>query len=172
MRARSVVRTFILLVIAISIGVTFYGFYKKDQGSVIIGELAPDFALKTLDGQTIQLSSLKGNGVLLNFWATWCEPCRREMPLMEEKYEILKNSGVEFLAVNIAEPDIPVFSFVDRLGITFPILMDREKIITQLYGVGPLPSTFFIDKEGNVVSHFVGEMNESTINKHLEQIIP
>jgi peroxiredoxin len=165
-------RFFILSIIGVALAFTFFGLYNKDGGTVEIGKPAPDFVLKTLDGQEITLSHLQGKGIVLNFWATWCDPCRREMPLIEEKYQQLKDKGVEVLAINIAESEVSVSGFVNRLGITFPILMDKDRQITNLYEVGPLPSTFFIDKNGTVVAHFVGEMNDKTINDHLAMIIP
>jgi peroxiredoxin len=96
------------------------------------------------------------------------------MPLIEEHYQMMKGQGIEIevLAINIAESHLAVSSFTERLGVTFPVLLDSDRIVTQRYGVNSLPASFFIDKNGVVVGHFVGEMNENIIKKHLELIKP
>lgn len=169
---RTIMRFLVLGVIAVALGSAFYTAYSNDESIVEVGEAAPDFTLKNLEGQEIRLSELKGKGVVINFWATWCNPCKREMPLIEEQYQLVKDQNIEILAVNIAESHLAVSSFIDRLGVTFPVLLDSHRIVTQRYAVGALPSTFFINKDGIVMDHFVGEMNESILTKRLALIKP
>lgn len=137
-----------------------------------MGKEAPDFTLPNLEGETVRLSSLKGSGVFINFWGSWCEPCKREMPHMEEQYQKMKDEGIEILAVNIAESQLVASSFSERLKLTFPILLDRDRAVMNRYGVTFLPSSFFIDKNGKVVAHHVGELNEGMIEEYLERIKP
>jgi peroxiredoxin len=169
---RTVMRVLVLGVIVVALGSAFYTAYTSDDSIVEVGEAAPDFTLKNLEGEEIRLSELRGKGVVVNFWATWCNPCKREMPLIDEKYQVVKDQGIEILAVNIAESHLAVSSFINRLGVTFPVLLDSHRVVTQRYGVGALPSTFFINKDGVVMDHFVGEMNESILTKRLELIKP
>jgi peroxiredoxin len=169
---RTIMRVLVLGVIAVALGSAFYTAYSSDESIVEVGENAPDFTLVNLEGEEIRLSELRGKGVVINFWATWCNPCKREMPLIEEQYQIVKDQEIEILAVNIAESNLAVSSFIKRLGVTFPVLLDSDRAVTQRYGVGALPSTFFINKDGIVVEHFVGEMNESILVKRLDLIKP
>src|SRR5687767_10413595 len=102
---------------------------KEDKSpaktGIEIGDKAPDFELKNLDGQAVKLSDLKGKKVILNFWATWCPPCRAEMPEMEKYYQEIKNGGkIEFLAVNL-DPKADVKGFAEKMGIHFPIVLDE-----------------------------------------------
>ncbi len=115
-----------------------------------------DFSLPTLSGETRSLSSYKGKVVLLNFWATWCPPCRAEMPSMEKLYASLKGKDFEILAVNLQEDPKTVRDFVTKNGYTFPILLDSDGRTGSVYGVRGIPTTYVIDKEGFVLGGTVG----------------
>jgi peroxiredoxin len=169
---RSILRITVLGIIFIAIGSAFYTAYSSDDSPVQIGKEAPDFTLTNLDGESIRLSSLKGKGVFVNFWGTWCEPCKREMPYMESQYQKMKNDGIEILAVNIAESHLVASSFTEKLGVTFPVLLDKDRKVMNRYGVTFLPSSIFIDKNGKVVAHHVGELNERMIEEYLMLIKP
>lgn len=121
-----------------------------------IGAKAPDFELKTLTGETVKLSSLKGKKVMLNFWATWCPPCKAEMPDMEKFY---KEAGkdVVILAVNI-DPQLDVKGFVDQYGITFSILLDETDKVNENYQILSIPTTYFIDSKGVIQNKYTGAM--------------
>ena len=112
------------------------------------GFAAPDFTLQTPDGQTLSLSDLRGQAVLLNFWATWCPPCRAEMPAIQQVYQKYRDRGFTVLAVDVQETDAQVAAFVQEQGLTFPILMDRDGAVSAAYQVKAMPSTFFIDRDG------------------------
>ncbi|MEE8390436.1 MAG: redoxin domain-containing protein [Anaerolineae bacterium] len=120
------------------------------------GFTAPDFTLETLDGQTITLSDLQGQAVLINFWATWCLPCRKEMPAIQQVYEQYRDQGFIVLAVNLQEQDAQVAAFAGQLGLTFPILMDRDGGVFDRYRVMALPTTFFVDRAGVIQDIAVG----------------
>lgn len=113
------------------------------------GEAAPDFELETLDGEVVTLSELKGEKVMLNFWASWCPPCREEMPEMQEFYEEYKDE-INIIAVNYNEKDEKVSEFLDEFGYTFPTPLDRDGAIGNNYGVLTLPTTYFINTDGMI----------------------
>jgi len=120
------------------------------------GFTAPDFSLETLDGQTIALSDLRGQVLLINFWASWCPPCREEMPAIQQVYERYRDQDFVVLAVNLQEQDAQVTAFTDRLELTFPVLMDRDGSVFDRYRVMALPSTFFVDRAGVIQELAVG----------------
>lgn len=119
---------------------------------------ARDFTLKDLDGKTYRLADLRGKVVLLNFWASWCPPCRRELPSMERLWLKLKDRDFLVLAVNVAEDDDTVFAFTGQLDnpLTFPILLDSDAAVLNAWPVKGLPTSFVIDRQGRVVFRAVG----------------
>ncbi len=118
---------------------------------------APDFTLPALGGGTIRLAELKGQVVMLNFWATWCPPCRAEMPAMERLYREYASRGFAIVAIDYREgPDL-VQPFVEELGLTFPIALDRDgKVTDAKYPTGGLPTTYILDRQGRVVARRIG----------------
>lgn len=122
------------------------------------GHLAPDFTLKTLDGNSVRLSDFRGKKVvLINFWATWCPPCRLEMPTMQQIYAEYKASGFEILAISI-EPDAEqaISDFVKELRLTFPILLDPDMKVARKFRVIGLPVSVLIDRQGIIRAKEVG----------------
>lgn len=111
---------------------------------------APDFTLTSRDGQTVSLSELKGQVVMINFWATWCGPCRQEMPLLEQLYTRYEGLGFTLLGVNIEEDSKLADRFLEETPVTFPILFDPENGVSKLYNVSAMPSTVLVDRAGNV----------------------
>ncbi len=111
---------------------------------------APDFSLKTIDNTAVRLSDYRGKVVFLNFWATWCPPCRMELPSMEKLYENLKTQPFVILAVNVDESDPDnVKNFVNSMNLTFPVLMD-DGSVSKIYNVNAIPTTFIIRKDGTI----------------------
>jgi peroxiredoxin len=139
-----------------------------NMGGLKVGAKAPDFELKTLAGDTVKLSDLKGKKVMLNFWATWCPPCKAEMPAMEEFH---KEAGDEvvILAVNI-DPHLDVKAFVDENGITFPIPLDAEDKVNETYQVLSIPTTYFIDTKGNIGNKYIGAMNLDAMKQYTKDL--
>jgi peroxiredoxin len=130
-----------------------------DSGSKV-DVAAQDFGLPNLRGDYVKLSDYRGKMVFLNFWATWCLPCREEMPSMESLYRRLKNREFEILAVSIdREGEKVVRPFVAKYGLTFPMLLDPESKIYRLYGLTGIPGTFIIDKKGVILLRIVGAQN-------------
>jgi len=123
----------------------------------LVGKAAPDFSLTDMQGQQVSLSQYKGQVVVLNFWATWCPPCREEMPSMEKLYRDYKDKGLVMLAVNVEENGRKaVAGFLQRQPYSFPILLDTQSVAQNTYGVFRFPESFIIDRNGVVVEKIIG----------------
>jgi len=133
------------------------------------GQVAPDFALKSSTGENLRLSEYRGNVVMINFWATWCGPCRQEMPLLDELYTRYERVGFSLLGVNIDDDSRRAMQMIDDLGVSFPVLFDARKEVSKLYEVEAMPVTILVDREGNVryVHHGYKPGYE---NKYLDQV--
>lgn len=141
----------------------YFALFSQTQvpqtAGVSVGKSAPNFTLKTLEGKEISLSDLRGKVVLVNFWATWCPPCREEMPLFEEVYKKYKNRGFEILAISTDTSADAVKEFVKEFKVSFPVLMDDGKVSSS-YGIQGLPTSFLIDREGKVIKIRLGKYRE------------
>ena len=135
------------------------------------GAEVPDFTLQTVDGETVSLSDYRGQPVVLNFWATWCAPCREEMPLLQETYEAYRADGLVVLGVNVRENPEIVQGFLDDLNLDFPVVLDTETDVVNRYLVTSLPVTFFIDREGRLRTLVIGGMTETVLNARLASIL-
>lgn len=134
------------------------------------GESAPDFELETLDGEVIRLSELKGEKVMLNFWASWCPPCREEMPEMQEFHDKYKDE-INVIAINYNEKDEKVAEFLEEYGYTFPSPLDRDGAIGKAYGVLTLPTTYFIGTDGKIQEpRHVGPMTYEFMEEMLHKL--
>ena len=120
------------------------------------GFAAPDFTLETLDGPAMTLSDLRGQVVLINFWTTWCPPCRAEMPAIQEVYDQYRDQGFTVLAVDLMESDAQVMDFVEEMELTFPILMDRDEGVSERYRIKSIPTTYFVDRSGVIQDIVIG----------------
>ncbi len=114
------------------------------------GQPAPDFALKSITGENLRLSEFRGEVVMINFWATWCGPCRQEMPLLDELYRRYEKVGFQLLGVNIDDDRRSAVKMVRVLGVGFPVLLDERKDVSRLYDVDAMPATLLIDRTGIV----------------------
>ncbi len=166
-------RLIVLVVLTSAIVFTIYNSVTTEKHGILqVGDDAPDFALVDLNGETHRLSDYKGQGVFLNFWGTWCAPCKKEMPAMGRQYETYKDQGVQILAVNIAESDLKVRTFAEQYGMVFPTLIDKTKSVMEVYNIKTLPATLLINPEGKITKIITGEMNEKDIQEYLESIKP
>jgi len=134
------------------------------------GFLAPDFSLTNLEGEQITLSELRGRPVMINFWATWCGPCRIEMPHIQDRFERYADEGFLVLAVDFDEPAGVVEAFRDELGLTFDLLLDPGAEVQELYRNRSYPSSFFIDPNGVIQVQHIGVMTEGQLDDNLAAI--
>ena len=133
------------------LGLAFTAFAATSLASSgLTGQSAPDFALKSSSGQNLRLSEFRGDVVMVNFWATWCGPCRQEMPLLDELYARYGRVGFSLLGVNIDDNQSKAMTMISELGVDFPVLFDSSKEVSKLYDVDAMPVTVLIDREGTV----------------------
>jgi len=138
-----------------------------------VDKQAPDFQLLNLEGQAISLSDFRGKPVFLNFWATWCGPCRQEMPLIQEIFEEQSDTGLVILAIDISEAPSTVKDFIQSGNFSFPVLLDTNQDVALEYNIRAIPTTFLIDKDGIIQEIKVGAFsNMIEIKKSLNKIIP
>lgn len=169
-KTRLIIRTFVLLLL---VSAVIYTIASKDKVKVLaVGDKAPDFELVDLEGNKQQLSDYKGEGVFLNFWGTWCPPCKKEMPYIERQHKAFEGKGVHVLSINIAESRLKVETFRDQYGMTFPIAIDKGKSVMGVYNVGILPATYLINKDGRIEQIITREMSEDEIKSLMESIQP
>lgn len=137
----------------------------ENQGVDLTGQEAADFTLNDLDGKAVSLKSLRGKVVLIDFWATWCGPCRVEMPRLETLHKEMKSKGLVVLGVNQREEATRARAYIERSGYTFPILLDKDGKASDAYQVSAIPTLLIIDKAGKISSHFVGLREESALRE-------
>ena len=167
----------VLLIISLAaFGILLSGCASSGAGSEYgpeIGKLAPDFTLTGLDGKEVALSDLRGKAVLLNFWASWCGPCRIEMPFFQEIYEKWTTTELVLLAVNLQEDPAKVREFVESGGYSFPILLTTGNEVPLAYNIRGIPATFFIDADGVIRDIKVGAfLGIGDIESRLVKIMP
>lgn len=134
------------------------------------GAIAPDFALPTPGGDEVNLYNLRGKVVLLNFWATWCGPCRLEMPSLQDRFDLLSDQGFTVLGINFDEPEGLVAQYGEDLGLTFPLLLDKGGRIQEVYRIRGYPTSIFVDREGMIKILHIGIMSESQLDEYLAEM--
>ncbi len=137
--------------------------------SSLEGQVAPDFVLRSATGENLRLSEYRGDVVLINFWATWCGPCRQEMPLLDDLYGRYQRVGFNLLGVNIDEDSRRAMQMVQELGVNFPVLFDEHKEVSKLYEVEAMPVTILVDREG-IVRHVHHGYKPGYEEKYLTEI--
>jgi len=138
------------------------------------GFLAPDFTLQTIQGKSITLSKLRGHPVLINIWASWCPPCRAEMPTLQRVYQQYKESGLEILAINATNQDSRsgALAFIQQYGLTYPVLMDASGDASTAYQIRSLPTSFFVNSKGNIQEIVIGgPMSEALLRVRIESLL-
>jgi len=134
---------------------------------------APDFTLRTLDGPNVRLQEQRGRVVMINFWATWCGPCRQEMPHLNRLYDKYRAAGFTLLGVNIDEDARNAAGLSAKLGLRFPVLLDTDKKVSRLYDLGTMPSSVLIDRDGRVRFVHLGYKDgfETTYEKQIRELL-
>lgn len=154
---------------------------RPSPGILRAGDTVPDFTLQTLDGEAVTLSSLEGQAVVLNFWATWCPPCRREMPLLDAVQAEYGPRGVTIVGVDPDEPAATVRRYIDSVGVDYPIWVDapgdtpgfdRTRDLYASFGGVGLPTTIFIGADGIIRGKQVGELNRGILQSQIEAMLP
>lgn len=165
----------IVLFLVLFVGRVLNSTYKESKEKEFVeksqGVQATDFSLPLLNGEKMTLQKQKGKIVILNFWASWCEPCNTEMPHLQTFYE--KHQGdVEILAVNVTTKDkiTDVEKFVDKYQLTFPILLDESGETSTMYGAFSLPTTIIIDRDGNIKQEILGPLNEDLLDDLMKNL--
>ncbi|MBC8330632.1 MAG: redoxin domain-containing protein [Anaerolineae bacterium] len=171
------------LIVGVGLGLLVIGFFTDgdsprmseslDQSAststLAMDAPAPDFELVSLNGESIRLEDLRGQPVLINFWATWCAPCKLEMPAFQDRYE--QHAGaLRILAVNFDEPRADVHAFADDLGLTFDVLLDPGGEVQRLYQVRGYPTTVLVDADGVVRVLHIGLMTENQLDQYLAEL--
>jgi peroxiredoxin len=145
----------------------------RSTGPSMNGTAAPDFTLQTLEGKTVHLSDYRGKGVLLNFWATWCQPCKIEMPWFAELQKQYGPEGLQIVGIAVDEDASPddLAKFAGSLGVNYPILVGQESVENQYGGVQFLPATLYIDREGKIVDKVFGLKGRGEIEDSIKKAL-
>lgn len=175
--------TLVILVVVAAVAVMLIGgqymVRKSQQGGLTPaaggpkpGAPAPDFALQSLDGKTVRLSDFRGKAVLLNFWATWCEPCKLEMPWFIELQKQYGPQGLQVLGVAMDDSGKDTIAkFAHNMGVDYPVLLGKESVSDQYGGLEYLPTSFYIDRDGKVVARVFGLRSRSDIEDWIKQAL-
>ncbi|MRR31562.1 TlpA family protein disulfide reductase, partial [bacterium] len=153
---RGTIFSFVLLLAFL--GVLGWGLAKAQRGQVTNGP-APDFTLTTFGGQQVQLIELRGNVVVINFWASWCSPCRQEAGYLEQTWQKYRNRGVVFIGIDYADTELEALQFIKEFGITYYNGPDLGTRISQSYGIRGVPETFYVAKNGELRGIKVGPLD-------------
>lgn len=162
-----------ILLIAV-FGFDLFGDWRAASGTAHtvapeVGSSAPNFTLRDLNGDQVTLTSLRGKKVIINFWATWCGPCRYEMPFLQTLYE--EHAGeLVILAVNFDEPEEAVLAFTEELGMTFDVLLDPGAVVQDVYEIRAYPSTYFLDEEGVIRAVRIGVLTEDLLDQYMADL--
>jgi thiol-disulfide isomerase/thioredoxin len=175
------ITVFALLLIAATIGYSFLSKQYKPENNVSVSnsqssrQAAPDFTVKDANGNDVKLSDFKGKPVVLNFWASWCPPCRSEMPDYNTIYQKYSDKGVVFLMVNMTDGQRETIDiakkFVKDNNYKFSVYFDVNSDAANNYGISSIPDSLFIDKNGNIVNSYVGAIDEATIQSNIETLL-
>jgi cytochrome c biogenesis protein CcmG, thiol:disulfide interchange protein DsbE len=178
-RGKLLVTVTVASLVAGLVGLLAWRMVAKEEGkglaaAAAAGErpVAPDFELERLDGEGgLSLASLRGQVVVLNFWASWCPPCREEAPLLQDGWERYRDQGVVFLGVDANDLSEDGRDFLAEHGITYPNVHDGEGSTLGRYGIPAMPETMFIDREGRVAAYIAGPVDAATLEQSLEQVL-
>jgi len=141
---RKILSTFVFILVGAAFSLS------APVGAGEVSGLAPDFTLKSNSGKNVKLSELRGEVVMINFWASWCGPCRQEMPLLDTLYKQYKDYGFTLLGVNVDEQQEAADKLLKQVPVTFPVLYDASSSVVELYDVDAMPSTILVDRDGNM----------------------
>ena len=169
-KTRSIGLTLAYIMIFALLGVVAWRMNLNSGGSVDTG-LAPDFALTNFDERTITLSELRGQVVVINFWASWCPPCREEAPYLEQIWRKYKDQGVVFIGVDYLDTEAEALAYIEEFDITYFNGADLGTRISQAYNIQGVPETFFVDKNGEIRYVHIGPLFPPTLDQKIEMLL-
>jgi len=175
-KKRFIFRSIVLAVLLAAVIFALVTNLNQDKAIYKVGDKAPDFELGQINNNNqldkIRLSDLEGKGIMLNFWATYCKPCEAEMPFMQSLYPEYYDKGIEIVTVNLDNSELVIHQFIDKYDLTFPVVHDTTSEVMDLYNVGPIPSTFFINPNGEIVDKVAGALTLEELEGHFQEIQP
>jgi len=169
-RRRSSIRPLILFAGLIVLTSLLYGLMARGPGPLTEGP-APDFTLSLFEGGQLSLNDLHGQVLVVNFWASWCPPCRTEAPIYQSVWESYRERGVTFVGVNYQDTEPPAQAFIEEFGITYPNGAEERGRISDAYGVQGVPETFIISPEGEIAEVFIGSPTEAQLTAALDELL-
>lgn len=146
------------------------GLYQKGLAQVQSGS-APNFTLTTYDGQTVRLSGLRGQVVVINFWASWCQPCHQEAPLLEATWREYRERGVVFIGVDYLDTEPEARAYISEYHLTYPNGPDLGSRIAQAYRIKGVPETYFVDRKGLLQGVFIGPLTQDELHRHIDSLL-
>ncbi len=165
-----------LAIIAVLLGFIWFltvGLQRQNESEQRAAGSAPSFEFTTFDGENFTLDSLHGKGVVLNFWASWCDPCRAEADLLEQAWRREQNNGIIFIGLDYLDQEHAALAYLDEFDITYPNGPDLQSQAARRYGIKGVPETFFIGPDGSIVSHVIGPVTSAAdLEQRLAQIRP
>jgi peroxiredoxin len=142
----------------------------SDEGTVEVGRIAPRFVLPDLDGDCVHSATFRGRPLVVNFWASWCRPCRREFPLFEDARERYRDENLEVIGINVQDITSDAQQFADERDTEWPLLVDEDDVVAHAFGLRSVPETFFIAADGTVVSHVFGLTSRRQLNREIARL--
>lgn len=168
----------VALVVALGVAIAAQGQAERprarvppDEGGKVVGKVAPDFTITTFDGGKLTLSELRGKVVLLNFWASWCPPCRAEAPNMEGVWQDYRDQGVIFVGVDIQDTESEARDFLQQFNITYPNGPDPTGRIARDYGITNIPTSVFVSRQGVIARRWVGAIDRARLTEYLDELL-
>ena len=147
-------------------------FITVNNAQSIQPQKAPNFALKSNDGKTVELAKLKGKAVIVNFWATWCGPCRAEIPDFIKLYDTYKSKGLEIVGIALDEDGWSIVKpFLEKNKLNYPVVLGTMDVVQQYGGIEGIPTTFFVDKKGNIVDRQVGMLTKPMLEQKIKVLL-
>ena len=163
----------IIGVLVVFVGFLAVGLNRENKSDWRASGIAPDFTFTTFDGKTIRLADLKGKGVVVNFWASWCVPCKEEAQLLEHAWQREKNNNIVFLGLDYLDQEHAAKAYIEQYGINYPNGPDLQSAVARRYGITGVPETFFISPDGTIKSYLLKQIvSEAELNQYLATIRP
>lgn len=173
LRRRAVLVGAVVAVVSAIVGLLSTGL-GRDPSSVaspLIGRVAPDFTLSRLDGPALTLSTLRGQVVVLNFWASWCAECHTEQAALDQTWKKFQDSGVVVVGVNFQDTTADASDYVRAAGVSYPVVLDTDSRTALAYGLRGVPETFIVDRDGRIVERVIGPVNATRLSKTISSLL-